>query len=89
MSGRAYATFSRPINGVQGGVLTGANTLDVASIGIDLALLTTNTSLLQDAYDRVHHEVVVQPAVRADGIRPDGSFGQHNGIIYNGNYGKD
>ncbi|KLO20285.1 hypothetical protein SCHPADRAFT_842659, partial [Schizopora paradoxa] len=87
VSGRAYGTISRSINGV--GFLTGANTLDVASIGIDLALLTANVSLLQDAYDRVHREVVVQPAVRADGIRPDGSFGQHDGIIYNGNYGKD
>ncbi|THH06921.1 hypothetical protein EW145_g3747 [Phellinidium pouzarii] len=42
-----------------------------------------------DAYGRVHNEVVIQQAVKGDGIRPDGSFGQHAGIIYNGNYGKD
>lgn len=84
---RAYATFGRSINGL--GFLTGSNTLDVASMAIDLALLTTNVSLLTDAYSRVHNEVVIQQAVKADGIRPDGSFSQHGGIIYNGNYGKD
>ena len=73
----------------QVGTLTGANTLDVASVGIDLGLLTANLSLLTDAYQRVHDEVVIQQPVRSDGIRPDGSFGQHDGIIYNGNYGFD
>ncbi|KAI5124661.1 hypothetical protein M0805_004269 [Coniferiporia weirii] len=87
ISGRAYATFGRTINDL--GTLTGSNTLDVASVGIDLGLLTVNASLIADAYGRVHNEVVIQQALRADGIRPDGSFGQHAGIIYNGNYGKD
>ncbi|KAH8120362.1 polysaccharide lyase family 8 protein [Phellopilus nigrolimitatus] len=87
ITGRAYATFDRSINGV--GTLTGANTLDVASIGIDLGILTVNASQIADAYKRVHNEVMVQQGSRADGIRPDGSFGQHAGIIYNGNYGKD
>ena len=36
-----------------------------------------------------HAEVVLHDALHADGIRADGSFGQHGGIIYNGNYGKD
>ncbi|KAJ7597075.1 polysaccharide lyase family 8 protein [Mycena floridula] len=85
ISGRAYAQFDRNINGA--GRLTGANTLDVAKIGIDLALLTTNTTLIADAYGRVHRELAIQPAVKADGIKPDGSFGQHAGILYNGNYG--
>ncbi|TDL28471.1 polysaccharide lyase family 8 protein, partial [Rickenella mellea] len=84
---RAYGTFGRVVNGL--GFLTGANTLDVASIGIDLGLLTGNVSLIDNAYRRVHNEVVVQQAVKADGIRPDGSFGQHAGVIYNGNYGED
>ncbi|KAF7347798.1 Polysaccharide lyase family 8 protein [Mycena venus] len=87
MTGRAYNTFIVPANQV--GVLTGANALDVAKIGIDLALLTVNVSLLTDAYSRVHSQMVITTAVKADGIRPDGSFGQHSGIIYNGNYGKD
>lgn len=84
---RSYAAFGRKINGL--GTLTGANTLGVASIGIDLGLLTGSSTLISDAYNRVHNEVAVQNAVSADGIRADGSFGQHMGIIYNGNYGKD
>ncbi|KAF8216201.1 polysaccharide lyase family 8 protein [Mycena galopus ATCC 62051] len=87
MTARAYNTFIVPANQV--GVLTGANALDVAKIGIDLALLTVNVSLLTDAYSRVHSQMVLTTPDRADGIRPDGSFGQHTGIIYNGNYGKD
>ena len=67
---------------------TGANTLDVASIGVDLALLTNNATLITDAYRRVHSEVVIQQAIKADGIRPDGGFAQHLGVLYNGNYGE-
>ncbi|KAF8216148.1 polysaccharide lyase family 8 protein [Mycena galopus ATCC 62051] len=85
MTARAYNTFIVPANQV--GVLTGANALDVAKIGIDLALLTVNVSLLTDAYSRIHSQMVLTTPDRADGIRPDGSFGQHTGIIYNGNYG--
>ncbi|KAJ6604690.1 polysaccharide lyase family 8 protein, partial [Mycena vulgaris] len=85
ITGRAYGTFDHNINGV--GFLTGANTLDVAKIGIDQALLTVNVSMLTDAYRRVHAELVITTTVHADGIRPDGSFGQHSGILYNGNYG--
>ena len=87
MTSRAYATFSTGINGVSS--ITGANTLDIASVGIDLALLTVNQSLLEDAFSRIHNEVIVENTTTADGIRPDGSFGQHTGLLYNGNYGKD
>ncbi|GLB36185.1 putative polysaccharide lyase family 8, N terminal alpha-helical domain [Lyophyllum shimeji] len=87
ITGRAYNTFDKNINGL--GFLTGANTLDVAAIGIDLALLTVNATLLADAYRRIHLELSIRDGVKADGIRPDGSFGQHGGILYNGNYGKD
>ncbi|KAF8807439.1 polysaccharide lyase family 8 protein [Phlegmacium glaucopus] len=85
MTGRSYATFSRTVNGL--GTLTGANTLDVAKIGIDQALLTSNISLLTDAYQRVHSELQIKNGNKVDGIRADGSFGQHAGILYNGNYG--
>lgn len=62
---------------------------DVAAVGIDLALLTVSAILLTDAYRRIHLELSIRDSVKADGIRPDGSFGQHGGILYNGNYGKD
>ena len=81
---RAYGTFYQGHKGY----LSGANILDVATIGIDLSLLTSNTSLITDAYARVHEEVVIHAGVMVDGIKPDGSFGQHRGLLYNGNYGK-
>ncbi|KAI0043192.1 polysaccharide lyase family 8 protein [Auriscalpium vulgare] len=87
ITGRAYATFESGINGVSS--ITGSNTLDIASVGIDMALLTVNSSVIGDAFSRVHSEVIVENAVKSDGIRADGSFGQHAGILYNGNYGKD
>lgn len=81
---RSYGTFDHGF-----GYTTGANTLDISKIGIDSGLLINNASMLTDGYARIHREVIVENAVKADGIRPDGSFGQHGGIIYNGNYGKD
>lgn len=45
--------------------------------------------MLTDAYSRIHNEVIIENATLADGIRADGSFGQHGGVLYNGNYGKD
>lgn len=72
---RAYGTFDHSIHGV--GVLTGANTLDVAKIGIDEALLTVNASQVSDAYRRVHLELSIRDTIKADGIRPDGSFGTY------------
>ncbi|KAH9910837.1 polysaccharide lyase family 8 protein [Epithele typhae] len=69
--------------------LAGANILDIAKSGITLGMLTQNEAAIASGYDHVHKEVVLQNSLRADGIRGDGSFGQHEGIIYNGNYGKD
>ena len=73
MTGRSFGSFGRTINGL--GILTGANTLDVAKIGIDQALLTSNVSLLTDAYQRVHSELQIKNGTEVDGIRLDGSFG--------------
>ncbi|KDR85026.1 hypothetical protein GALMADRAFT_312284 [Galerina marginata CBS 339.88] len=87
ITSRAYGTFQTGINGVS--AITGSNTLDIASIGIDLGLATANASLLSDAYTRVHQELTIKDGSKVDGIRADGSFGQHAGILYNGNYGKD
>ncbi|KDQ63719.1 polysaccharide lyase family 8 protein [Jaapia argillacea MUCL 33604] len=82
INGRAYGSF-----GSGQSFLAGANILDIAKVGIDDGLLTNNISLLSDAFGRIHNEVVIHNAVAADGIRPDGSFGQHVGVLYNGNYG--
>lgn len=85
ISARSYDTF---YNGSKT-YLSGANILDVAKIGIDVALLTTNATLITEAYGRINAEVVIEPGIKVDGIKPDGSFGQHTGLLYNGNYGKD
>ncbi|KAG6827678.1 hypothetical protein H0H92_010809 [Tricholoma furcatifolium] len=69
--------------------ITGANTLDISRIGMDLALLTGDADFLAACYDRSHKELTIMNDVRADGIRADGAFGQHDGMLYNGNYGKD
>ncbi|KAG8896226.1 hypothetical protein FRC00_006243 [Tulasnella sp. 408] len=50
---------------------------------------TQGQELISEAYERAHNELRVQDGLKADGIRADGSFNQHNGILYNGNYGKD
>lgn len=73
MTSRAYGTFITGINGV--GAITGANTMDIASIGVDLGLSTQNTTLITDAYNRIHEEFTIKNGVKADGIRLDGSFG--------------
>lgn len=83
MTARSFNTFNYSvINGL--GKLTGANTLDVASIGIANGLLAGDASVVGKAYEKVHAEVVVQNAIRSDGIKPDGSFAQHAGILYIG-----
>ncbi|KAL0571727.1 hypothetical protein V5O48_010235 [Marasmius crinis-equi] len=84
MTSRSYATFQGGF-----GFLAGANILDIAKIGIDDGILNKNVTLITDAYRRVHNEVRIQPGVMVDGVKLDGSFGQHDGLLYNGNYGKD
>ncbi|CUA73704.1 Chondroitinase-AC [Rhizoctonia solani] len=90
MTARAYAPFYR---NPQPGFVSGANIIDMASIGISAGLLennrTGNASRIMDAYQRVHNETVVHDKDLVDGIKPDGSFQQHIGIVYDGNYGKD
>ncbi|KAG9007820.1 hypothetical protein FRB93_007211 [Tulasnella sp. JGI-2019a] len=91
---RGYDTFSR--YGIGNRWLTGANVLDIASNGVSVGVLRAfggemdaGIKLIGEAYGYVHGEVVVREGLRADGIRPDGSFGQHGGVLYTGNYGKD
>ncbi|KAJ7765823.1 polysaccharide lyase family 8 protein [Mycena maculata] len=87
MTGRAYNTLQTGINDVS--AITGANLLDIASIGIDQGLYQCNASTVAAGYAAVHSDLVIQNAIKADGIRADGSFGQHEGLLYNGAYGKD
>ncbi|KAJ7266529.1 polysaccharide lyase family 8 protein [Mycena rebaudengoi] len=87
ITSRAYNTLKTGINGVSS--ITGANLLDIASIGIDLGLLQGDVATVSAAYASAHSDLVVQQALMADGIRADGSFGQHTGLLYNGAYGKD
>ncbi|KAI0757018.1 galactose mutarotase-like protein [Daedaleopsis nitida] len=87
ITGRAVGAL---LNGVSGmGQMTGANALDVARVTIDSGLLTNSISIIEQGYKHVHNEVVLRNQSRSDGIRADGSFSQHSGLLYNGNYGKD
>ncbi|KAG2045283.1 polysaccharide lyase family 8 protein [Suillus americanus] len=83
---RAYGAFDHGYS-----FEAGANILDMAKTGLDQSLLVSNVSLLSDAYRRVHDTIVVQEniSIMADGIQSDGSFSQHRGLLYNGNYGND
>ncbi|KAG9018586.1 hypothetical protein FRB90_011309 [Tulasnella sp. 427] len=90
---RAYVPTNDSINGV--GILTGSNALDLAYVGVSNGLLKYfggmggGAEQVANAYLRAHNELVVKTGVRVDGVQPDGSFSQHNGILYDGNYGKD
>ncbi|KAG9035128.1 hypothetical protein FRB95_011995 [Tulasnella sp. JGI-2019a] len=95
---RSFDTFARYGIGNTSLVtyLAGANILDIASIGVNVGILRyfggeaeAGLQVITGAYGYVHNEVVIKPGLMADGIRPDGSFGQHVGVLYNGNYGKD
>ena len=85
MTARAYTPFYR---NPQPGYLSGANVMDIAVIGIMAGFMENNragnASRIADAYRRVHLQALVQPADRVDGIKPDGSFQQHSGLIYDG-----
>jgi hypothetical protein len=85
MTARAYTPFFR---NPQPGYVSGANIIDMSVVGILAGLLENdkagNASRIADAYQRVHNEVVIHPEDKVDGIKPDGSFQQHTGIIYDG-----
>ncbi|KAG8706440.1 hypothetical protein FRC08_001068 [Ceratobasidium sp. 394] len=91
ITARAYTPFFRK---QMPGYVSGANILDMAVVGIAAGLLENNgegnATRLSDAYGRAHNEIAtVYFGEGEDGIKPDASFQQHTGIIYNGNYGKD
>ncbi|POR31381.1 Chondroitinase-AC [Tolypocladium paradoxum] len=69
-----------------GGYMTGANAVLLMQNSVSLALYTNNATMLQDAYSRA---MKFADMPMQDGIHRDGTFLQHSGILYNGNYGKD
>jgi hypothetical protein len=85
---RAQSPFYRPN---PPGFVSGANILDMSKIAVDQALRVKNATLLSEAYERIHAQMAISSAiaVKGDGIKPDGTFGQHQGLSYAGNYGKD
>ncbi|ORX36761.1 chondroitin AC/alginate lyase [Kockovaella imperatae] len=84
---RPYDRSNGSIAGV--GVLTGANLINVMQNSVSLGLYSNNASIIDDAFNRAFGSVTFSNAQAEDGIHQDGSFLQHKGILYNGNYGKD
>lgn len=69
--------------------MKGANLLDISSIGISLSLFRNDSALLKNALTKFYDGVFINSGTLQDGIQSDGSFMQHGGLLYNGNYGKD
>ncbi|KAG4070345.1 hypothetical protein HA402_006487 [Bradysia odoriphaga] len=84
---RAYARIDGDPNGSMG-AMTGANMLDVSSRAINLAILSNDTDLLNDAINRYFNECQYTSGTE-DGIKVDGTFMQHDAQVYTGNYGAD
>lgn len=82
---RSYVTIDEGLRPVSS--FTGANLLDVATVGISLGLLNDDPALVKDALEHFYGGVVVETSPSGDGIQADGSFMQHAGLLYNGNYG--
>ncbi|KND87076.1 Chondroitinase-AC [Tolypocladium ophioglossoides CBS 100239] len=72
-----------------GGYMTGANAVLIMQNSVSLALYVNNATILQDAYSRAMKVMTFTDKPIQDGIHRDGTFLQHTGILYNGNYGKD
>ncbi|KAJ2965504.1 hypothetical protein NQ176_g10584 [Zarea fungicola] len=78
--GKSYGT---------GGVLTAANIVLVLQSAVSLGLFTDNATIVESATSTAFAIMVFTDGAGLDGIHRDGSFLQHDGIVYNGNYGKD
>lgn len=80
-------------SGIDEGLLIGNITMRAFPFPLSRSYLysraDTHSFAVEDAYRRVRLEGKIQVEDHTDGIRPDGSFSQHIGLIYNGNYGKD
>ncbi|WVQ70638.1 hypothetical protein IAR50_000158 [Cryptococcus sp. DSM 104548] len=69
--------------------MTGANMVNIMLNSMTWALYSGNETVLRDAMKRSMGAVVFSDNTTEDGIHRDGSFLQHEGVLYNGNYGKD
>ncbi|TQV94131.1 polysaccharide lyase family 8 protein [Cordyceps javanica] len=72
-----------------GGTLTAANVVLVLQSAVSLGLFTSNATIVESAIQRAFGVMTFTDGAMQDGIHRDGSFLQHDGILYNGNYGKD
>ncbi|KAM3461767.1 hypothetical protein NHJ6243_004701 [Beauveria neobassiana] len=72
-----------------GGNLTAANIVLVLQSAVSLGLFTNNVTIVESAMKRAFSVMTFSDEAMQDGIHRDGSFLQHDGILYNGNYGKD
>lgn len=84
---RAYDLRDKQVEGI--GSLTGANMVQLMQNSASLALFANDTAILSDALTRAFGATLFADTPGDDGIHRDGSFLQHVGIVYNGNYGKD
>lgn len=69
--------------------LTRKQVVLVMQNSVNLALYTNNATMLADAYSRTMKTMTFADTPKQDGTHRDGTFLQHVGILYNGNYGKD
>ncbi|PMB71517.1 Chondroitinase-AC [Beauveria bassiana] len=67
---------------------TGGN-LTAANSAVSLGLFTNNVTIVESAMKRAFSVMTFSDEAMQDGIHRDGSFLQHDGVLYNGNYGKD
>ena len=72
MTARSFSTF-----GSNASFLAGANILDIASIGVASGVLSGDEKMVANAFSKINPEIVVHPETKKDGIKPDGSFSQH------------
>ncbi|KAM3499288.1 hypothetical protein MY10362_007447 [Beauveria mimosiformis] len=84
---RTYDNIDRSYG--TGGTLTAANIVLVLHSAVSLGLFTNNVTIVESAMKRAFSVMTFSDEAMQDGIHSDGSFLQHNGILYNGNYGKD
>lgn len=63
--------------------------INVMQNSLSMGLYANNATIVSDTLTRAMGAVLFSDQPVEDGIHRDGSFLQHAGIMYNGNYGKD